>query len=147
FTIIELIVASAIICVLVGLLLPALIAARESARCLQCKSNLREIGLAIQQHHDALKRLPGAWKLVSKTSGYGWSVPVLPFLDQSNLDKAINCPLPLSASQNGPARTADLPIMKCPSDISDPLFQLFAATTEHPGHLIKPGKSAPLPGG
>src|SRR5262245_7550309 len=86
FTVLELLVVVAIIGILLGLLLPALMSARESARCMQCKNNLREIGLAIQQHHDVAKRLPEAWTAASdKVSGYGWAVALLPYLEQTDL--------------------------------------------------------------
>ncbi len=138
FTVLELLVATAIIGVLVGLLFPALMAARESARCLQCKNNLREIGVAIQQHHEVAKRLPAAWTAApDKISGYGWVVVLLPYLEESNLGRSINSKLPVSASQNDLARNTDLPIMRCPSDISDPMFDLLV---ELPGaHGVSAG--------
>src|SRR5262245_35136569 len=89
FTILELLVVVAIIGLLIALLLPALMAARESARCMQCKNNLREIGVAIQQHHDAHKKFPAAWQAApDKVSGYGWAVALLPFLEESAVAKS-----------------------------------------------------------
>jgi prepilin-type processing-associated H-X9-DG protein/prepilin-type N-terminal cleavage/methylation domain-containing protein len=131
FTVLELLVVVAIIGILLGLLLPALMAARESARCMQCKNNLREIGLAIHQHHDVAKRLPEAWRVASdKISGYGWAVTLLPYLEESSVGKNINCKLPVAAVENDVPRNTDLPIMRCPSDISEPNFELLA---EQPG--------------
>jgi prepilin-type processing-associated H-X9-DG protein len=126
FTVLELLVVAAIIGALVGLLLPALMSARESSRCMQCKNNLREIGVAIQQYHDAATKLPEAWKAASdKFSGYGWAVTLLPYLEESNVGKSINAKLSVSARQNDAARTTDIPIMRCPSDISNPMFELL----------------------
>src|SRR6187549_1747609 len=101
FTILELLVVVAIVGALVAMLLPALMAARESARCMQCKNNLREIGVAIQQHHDAVKKFPEAWRVApDKISGFGWAVDLLPFLEESSVAKTINFKLPVSAPQN-----------------------------------------------
>jgi prepilin-type processing-associated H-X9-DG protein len=127
FTVLELLVVITIIGLLVGLLLPALMAARESARRLQCTSNLREIGLAVQQLHDVTKRLPGAWTSASdRVSGYGWAVPLLPFLEEASLHERVNCTLPVAANENDALRNTDLPIMRCPSDITDATFELYA---------------------
>jgi prepilin-type processing-associated H-X9-DG protein/prepilin-type N-terminal cleavage/methylation domain-containing protein len=126
FTVLELLVVVAIIGVLIGLLFPALMAARESSRCMQCKNNLREIGVAIQQHHDSLKKFPAAWKVApDKTSGFGWAVDLLPYLEESTLASSINMKLPIAAVQNEAPRNTDIAIMRCPSDILDPTFELL----------------------
>ena len=125
FTVLELLVATAIVGVLLGLLLPALMSARESARCLHCASNLREIGLAIHQHHDATNKLPEAWtEAADGISGYGWAVALLPFLEDSELCTRIDAKLPIAAPQIEASRDTELPIMLCPSDISDRTFEL-----------------------
>jgi prepilin-type processing-associated H-X9-DG protein/prepilin-type N-terminal cleavage/methylation domain-containing protein len=131
FTVLELLVVVAIIGMLLGLLIPAVMAAREAARRLQCTNNLHEIGLAIHQFHDSRRRLPPAWtNAADGVSGYGWAVALLPYLEESDLQRAIHCKLAVSAAQNDTPRNTDLTIMRCPSDISEATFELHAEHDE-----------------
>jgi prepilin-type processing-associated H-X9-DG protein len=121
----ELVIAIAIMGVLAGLLLPALMAAREAARQQQCANNLRQIGLAVHMYHDSAKRLPEAWQNGPDSFvGFGWAVTLLPYLEETKVAKTIWAKLPLNASQNELARHTYLSILKCPSDIQNETFTL-----------------------
>ena len=83
FTLVELLVVITIIGILISLLLPAVQAAREAARRLQCQNNLKQIGLAIHNYENANGMFPPGG-LSSKAGGYGfsWLVRILPYIEQ-----------------------------------------------------------------
>jgi prepilin-type N-terminal cleavage/methylation domain-containing protein len=89
FTLVELLVVIAIIGILVSLLLPAVQAARESARRTQCVNNLKQLVLAIHNFHDSQKKLPyGKGPSYAGSAGYArWSMhaQILPYMEQGNL--------------------------------------------------------------
>jgi prepilin-type N-terminal cleavage/methylation domain-containing protein len=95
FTLVELLVVIAIIGVLVALLLPAVQAAREAARRMQCSNHLKQIGLALQNYHDTFQSLPyggrARWVQTSGTIpsgqafGPSWMMAILPFCEQKPL--------------------------------------------------------------
>ena len=82
FTLVELLVVIAIIAMLVSLLLPAVQGAREAARGIQCKNNLKQQGLALLNYHDAQNQYPiGVYTTGVGEQGYGWATKILPFLE------------------------------------------------------------------
>lgn len=125
-TILELLVAISIIGLVAGLLLPAIGAARESARRMQCVNHLRQLGIALHNHHDATRHLPTGWQFdPAKSSAYGWAVPLLPYCEQASLAAQIDGQKPIQHPANALARRTELPIMLCPSDLTEPTFVLF----------------------
>ena len=90
FTLVELLVVIAIIAILVGLILPAVQAAREAARRMQCQNNQKQLGLAILNFESAFRYFPASgWTVASRTNPQGkfvsWRVGILPYLEHSNV--------------------------------------------------------------
>jgi prepilin-type N-terminal cleavage/methylation domain-containing protein/prepilin-type processing-associated H-X9-DG protein len=126
FTLIELLVVIAIIAVLVALLLPAVQQAREAARRSQCRNNLKQIGLAMHNYHEAYNCFPQAamWKdyragVTPAQRNFSWICALLPYLDQSTVFDSINFSAPLfpqKTSQNQLIYSLVFPTLLCPSD-------------------------------
>lgn len=89
FTLIELLVVIAIIAILIGLLLPAIQKVRESASRSQCQNNLRQLGLALHQFHDARGGFPPA-KTTTPGNGHSWIPFILPYIEQQILYQRYN---------------------------------------------------------
>lgn len=129
FTLVEVLVVVAMIGVLVGLLLPAVQAARESGRRSQCQNNMRQIGQALANHESAKKSYPPMCDMVSQVSGMGQSpaissfVMLLPFLEQEDVYAQAargtgSPPVPFMprSTDLAPMWTRRLSVFICPSD-------------------------------
>lgn len=93
FTLIELLVVIAIIAILIALLLPAVQQAREAARRSQCRNNLKQLGLAIQNYHDSAKAFPINYSIACcgvDTPQASWITNILPQMDQASLYKSFD---------------------------------------------------------
>src|SRR6185437_1055751 len=132
FTLVELLVAIAIIGLLVALLIPSIQAARESARRIQCFNNLRQLGIALQNYHDISRRFPSGYLSGSDSAGndigpgWGWSAFLLPQVEQATAQQTLNFNLPVEAAQNSAGRMLSLPVFLCPSDVAKPTWQVNA---------------------
>jgi prepilin-type N-terminal cleavage/methylation domain-containing protein/prepilin-type processing-associated H-X9-DG protein len=131
FTLVELLVVIAIIGVLVALLLPAVQAARESARRVACSNNSRQFPLAALSYHDARKVFPTgvAGGLVARPEeGYGWGVALLPYLEQQPLYDLIQPDWKEAPARRAFAATKQivpgagtpLAVFRCPSSNLEP---------------------------
>jgi prepilin-type N-terminal cleavage/methylation domain-containing protein len=130
FTLVELLVVTAIIGVLVSLLLPAVQAAREAARRSQCMNNLRQIGLALHTYHNTFRLFPPSYLTVpggggamgppdpeNGDAGPGWTalMLLLPQIEQANRYNSFDLNSPSWSSKNAVPGQQTVPTYLCPS--------------------------------
>jgi len=146
FTLVELLVAIAIIAILIALILPAVQASRETARLKQCQNHLKQIGVALHSYDASHRVFPPAvvWSgPPGEPLGMGdlpvgpidrvamglspdtepdrvyanWALMLLPHIEQGNLAKEYDYGLPVDDDANAEVRRMNLPLLKCPTDV------------------------------
>jgi len=126
FTLIELLVVIAIIAVLVAILLPAVQQAREAARASSCRNNMKQLGVAMHNYHEAHSCFP--FGQGGTGNGYSAISQMLPYLDQQALYNKIDfnslvAPTPPAADPNAVMRKTELSVLRCPSDFPNTMPQ------------------------
>lgn len=157
FTLVELLVAIAIIGVLVALLLPAVQAARESARRSQCTNNLKQLGLALLNYEAAVGSLPPGYASQSRVDpppplrdpatwdappGWGWGAHLLPYLEQTGVSGQIDLEQPIWTPEHASVIGAEIPLFLCPS--SSGRTEPFLAADEQGAPLAIGGRQIQL---
>ena len=155
-TLVELLVAIAIVAVLVGLLLPAVQSAREAARRMHCANNLKQLGLGMHNHHDTLGAFPpayvnkGTYLVTPYNFTHGWAPHLLPFIEHEQLYSLYRWDFPLYALENKPVCSQHLTIFKCASapepdrNMEFGPYQLFATKGACGDYTITLGVDARL---
>jgi prepilin-type N-terminal cleavage/methylation domain-containing protein/prepilin-type processing-associated H-X9-DG protein len=114
FTLVELLVVIAIIGILVALLLPAIQAAREAARRSECMNHLKQIGVAIQTHHDVKKHFPQG-RNGREQESVSWAYFILPQIEEQALYDAFVDGVRVDDNQNAKTMRTPIQIYACPS--------------------------------
>lgn len=123
FTMVELLVVIAIIAILVALLLPAINAARESARRIECTNKLRQMGIAANNFHSARNHFPMGRNpfQMDGDRGYNWSQHsrLMPYFEHISTESLIDLDRGPGNGQNRRAREVAVALFICPSDFED----------------------------
>jgi len=128
FTLVELLVVIAIIGVLIALLLPAVQQAREAARRMECTNNLKQLGLALHNHHDTFNALPPSSTYEDmdpqRRHQHSWSAKILNYIEQPALYDLVWNQAGRHAAWMSDDEKAivnqPLDAFQCPSDVADP---------------------------
>jgi prepilin-type N-terminal cleavage/methylation domain-containing protein/prepilin-type processing-associated H-X9-DG protein len=130
FTLVELLVVIAIIGVMVGLLLPAVQAAREAARRMQCGNNLKQLSLALHNYEGTYKTLPPS-RITTGLSRHGFAAYMLPFIEQRSVYDIYDFNVRWSDPKNFAATQTVINTWICPSTPAGRLVPTAAAQTAY----------------
>lgn len=131
FTLVELLVVISIIGILVGLLLPAVQAAREAGRRMSCQNNFKQVGLALLNYESTFRRLPPSMILdrslvnIPGSENFSWSIHgrILPYVELSTLYSQVNVSMPWD--QQLAIDRVQLGLFSCPSDAKASIIREF----------------------
>ena len=120
FTLIELLVVIAVIAILIGMLLPAVQKVREAAARARCQNNMKQIGIALHNFHDANNVFPASgWTQAGPGNPagkfVGWRPLTLPYIEQQNLQKLYDFNSNWWEGTNPTAAAVPVKIYQCPS--------------------------------
>ena len=144
FSLVELLVVIAILGTLVGLLLPAVQAARESSRRAACGNNLRQLALGAVNHESAKRRFPAGYvsgqtgaadpATRDRPPGTGWGLLIAPFLEEGGVASRYRADLGIAHATNRDIVAASPGIFRCPSDGGprEPFEPLVESGSPHP---------------
>ncbi len=120
FTLVELLVVVAIIGILIGLLLPAVQAARESGRCTACANNIHQMGLAVNCFLDSSGGIYPAGRMNGADDSHFWSVhaQILPYLEDGSVFKLINFMKSPNDTSHAQVVKTQIATFLCPSDVN-----------------------------
>lgn len=133
FSLVELLVVIGIVGLLVALLLPAVQAARESARRTQCANNLRQIGIGLHSYHDALESFPIGC-LDYRRLRLAWSASLLPYVERQTIWERLDFSAPYNAQANHAGGTLVVSLYLCPSTMRFGPYRLAAKTGDRNGN-------------
>lgn len=116
FTVVELIVVIASLSILMGLMLPAVQHARETARRITCSNNLAQQGLALQQFESSFRSFPAG---AEAGTLHAWSTKILPHLEQGSVYQHIDFKADWDSPKNAIWSRQSLPVFACPSSLKN----------------------------
>jgi prepilin-type N-terminal cleavage/methylation domain-containing protein len=131
FTLVELLVVIAIIGILVAFLLPAVQAAREASRRSQCQNNLKQIGVAVQNHHDARRVFPMGRNGIDQKA-VSWAFFLLPYLEETAIYNSWDPTQRVDDDKNSSAMRTPIETYACPSRRRAAADRNFDNNNKHP---------------